>query len=99
MPTYVYETIPANAKQKPRRFEVEQRMSAAPLTHDPESGLPVRRVVSGGLGFIGAVDKSAPGPGPCGAGACGMGGEAPCGVPGMCGMNPGGHMCGPGCDH
>ena len=67
MPTYVYETIPSDPTQKPRRFELEQRMSAAPLTHDPDTGLPVRRVISGGLGFIGAADKTAPEPGPCGA--------------------------------
>lgn len=99
MPTYVYETIPTDATTKPHRFEVEQRMSAAALTHDPDSGLPVRRVISGGLGFIGAADKSASEPGACGAGACGMGGDAPCGVPGMCGMDAGGHVCGAGCDH
>lgn len=39
MPTYVYETTDPS---KPlRRFEVEQRMSAAALTHDPQTGEPV----------------------------------------------------------
>jgi hypothetical protein len=100
MPTYIYETIPTDPKQKPRRFEVEQRMSAAALTTDPESGLPVRRVITGGLGFIGAADKSAPEPGPCGMGGCGLGGDGPCGMGGECPMpSGGGHMCGPGCDH
>jgi len=94
MPTYVYETIPANPKQQPRRFEVEQRMSAAALTTDPETGLPVRRVISGGLGFIGASDKSAE-TGSCGMGACGT---DDCGL--MSGAGPGhGHCCGPGCSH
>ncbi|HVY70429.1 MAG TPA: zinc ribbon domain-containing protein [Verrucomicrobiae bacterium] len=52
MATYVYETIPPNAKTKPRRFEVEQKMSDPPLKTDPETGLPVRRVIIGGSGIV-----------------------------------------------
>jgi predicted nucleic acid-binding Zn ribbon protein len=52
MATYVYETIPSNPKQAPRRFEVVQKMSDPPLTKDPETGLPVRRVISGGSGMV-----------------------------------------------
>lgn len=52
MATYVYETIPKNSKQKPRRFEVEQKMSEPPLTTDPKTGLPVRRVITGGSGWV-----------------------------------------------
>jgi len=52
MATYVYETIPKNAKTKPRRFEVEQKMSDPPLTTDPKTGLPVRRVIIGGSGWV-----------------------------------------------
>ena len=52
MSTYIYETIPRTAKQKPRRFEVQQKMSDPPLKVDPESGLPVRRVITGGSGNI-----------------------------------------------
>ena len=48
MATYVYETIPKKAGQKPRRFEFVQKMSDPALTHDPESGLPVRRIIIGG---------------------------------------------------
>ncbi len=59
MPTYVYETVPRNAQVKPVRFEIEQRMSAAALTTHPETGEPVRRVISGGLGFIGCEKPSA----------------------------------------
>lgn len=51
MPTYVYETVPDAAETEPRRFEVFQRMSDAPLTVDPDSGLPVRRLVTGGIGL------------------------------------------------
>ncbi|HMP76045.1 MAG TPA: zinc ribbon domain-containing protein [Kiritimatiellia bacterium] len=48
MPIYVYETIPAEG-ETPRRFEFRQGMTEAPLRVDPESGLPVRRVITGGL--------------------------------------------------
>ncbi len=52
MAIYVYETIPKNPNAKPRRFEVEQRMSDAPLKTDPKTGLPVRRVIIGGSGIV-----------------------------------------------
>lgn len=52
MATYVYETIPKNPRQKPRQFEVEQKMSDPPLKNDPETGLPVRRVITGGSGLV-----------------------------------------------
>ncbi len=48
MPTYVYETLGA----KKRRFELRQSMNDAALTHDPDTGEPVRRVISGGYGII-----------------------------------------------
>lgn len=49
MPIYVYETVPATPGARPRRFEVRQRMADAPLTRDPETGEPIRRVIVGGL--------------------------------------------------
>jgi predicted nucleic acid-binding Zn ribbon protein len=52
MATYIYETIPTKPGKKVRRFEVEQRMSDPPLTHDPKTGEPVRRVITGGSGWI-----------------------------------------------
>lgn len=52
MATYVYETIPQKKGQKVRRFEIEQKMSDDALTHDPETGLPVKRVIIGGSGLI-----------------------------------------------
>jgi predicted nucleic acid-binding Zn ribbon protein len=52
MATYIYETIPQKKGQKPRRFEVLQKMTDPPLTRDPETGLPVRRVITGGSGNI-----------------------------------------------
>ncbi len=52
MPTYVYETIPQQAGEKPRQFEVVQSMRDAPFTKDPQTGLPVRRVISLGYSLI-----------------------------------------------
>lgn len=52
MATYIYETIPNKPGQKPRRFEVVQKMSDPPLEKDPETGLPVRRVITGGSGLV-----------------------------------------------
>ena len=52
MATYVYETIPKTAKHKPRRFEVQQRMSDPPLKKDPKTGEPVRRIIVGGSGWV-----------------------------------------------
>lgn len=52
MATYIYETIPKDAKTKPRRFEVVQKMSDPALKTDPETGLPVRRVIVGGSGIV-----------------------------------------------
>jgi len=48
MATYIYETIPSKGGEKPRRFEVVQKMSDPPLTTDPKTGEPVRRIITGG---------------------------------------------------
>lgn len=48
MPTYIYETIPENGEE-PRQFEVWQSMKDAPLGVDPETGLRVRRLITGGM--------------------------------------------------
>lgn len=53
MPTYTYETIPQSPDEKPERFEVKQSILAAPLAKHPETGQPVKRVITGGLGFLG----------------------------------------------
>lgn len=79
MATYVYETIPRLTGVAPRRIEVVQSMKDAPLTTDPTTGEPVRRVISGGYGFIGGAEKSAPvSAAPCAAGcACHSGPRIP----------------------
>jgi len=51
MPTYIYESIPNDTSRQPRRFEIIQKMSDDALTTDPETGDPVRRVITGGLGL------------------------------------------------
>ena len=49
MPTYVYR------REDGTTFETVQRISDAPLTHDPETGQRVERVISGaGLIFKGS---------------------------------------------
>jgi predicted nucleic acid-binding Zn ribbon protein len=52
MTTYIYETIPEKPGEEPRRFEVQQKMSDPPLKTDPETGLPVKRVITGGSGVV-----------------------------------------------
>ena len=45
MPIYVYEVILEDGSGG-ETFEVLQQMSDPPLTHHPESGLPLRRVLT-----------------------------------------------------
>jgi predicted nucleic acid-binding Zn ribbon protein len=73
MPIYVYETVPAGPGESPERFELRQSMSDAPLTQHPETGVPVQRVLSGGLvTFTGSAASAgaAPSGGGCGAAQC-----------------------------
>ncbi len=48
MPTYIYETLTEPAV----RFEFKQSMKDPALTQHPETGEPVRRVISGGYGML-----------------------------------------------
>lgn len=81
MATYVYETIPAHPDAAPHRFEVVQSMKDAPLRQHPDTGEPVRRVISGGYGLMGVNEKTAapaPAAAPCAAGcACHSGPRIP----------------------
>lgn len=54
MATYVYETLPQNPGDTVVQFELKQSMRDDPLTQHPETGVPVRRIISGGYGLIGA---------------------------------------------
>ncbi len=87
MPTYVYETIPQKPGDAVVQFEIKQSMRDDALTQHPETGVPVRRLISGGYGLIGAnTGKSSEGAsapsapaaghshgGGCCGGACGCG--------------------------
>lgn len=74
MPTYLYETIPSGHGDVPERFEVRQSFSDEPLTEHPDTGVRVRRVISGGMGLMTRAGHSLPEPGPgCGPGSCGCG--------------------------
>jgi hypothetical protein len=80
MATYVYETIPRQPDELPKRFEVVQSMKDAPLARRPGTGEPVRRVISGGFGLMGLDDKRAARPQVTrGGGGCGCGGACTCG--------------------
>lgn len=52
MPLYLYETVPAQPDDAPERFQLRQAMHEPALTTHPETGVPVRRVISGGMGFV-----------------------------------------------
>lgn len=72
MATYVYETIPQSADEKPERFEIQQSMKDDALAAHPESGKPVKRVIVGGYGF--SMGGNAPAPAPSGGSCCSGGG-------------------------
>jgi predicted nucleic acid-binding Zn ribbon protein len=50
--TYLYETIPQQEGDSVEQFEIQQSMQDLPLTHHPETGVPVRRVILGGWGLM-----------------------------------------------
>ena len=72
MATYTYETIPQHAGESPRRFEIKQSMKDSALTHHPDTGEPVRRVITGGAGLMG-VKSSAGSSSSSSGGSCGSG--------------------------
>ena len=78
MPTYLYETIPAIPTEQVERFELRQGFNDAPFVVHPDTGAPVRRVISGGMGLVSkgsdssSLPESGSGPG-CGPGSCGCG--------------------------
>jgi len=68
MPIYVYETTD---KKPARRFEAQQSMKDEPLRADPETGRPVRRVITGGYGVLQKAGASRATSQGCGTGGCG----------------------------
>ena len=76
MATYLYETIPGTTDEPVESFEIHQSMKDAALTRHPESGKPVRRVITGGFGFVakgGSASAHKPSPAPSSGGGCGSG--------------------------
>jgi len=61
MPTYTYETIPENPDEQPERFEIRQSILSMALDRHPETGVPIRRVITGGLGFLGGSSRGSKG--------------------------------------
>lgn len=70
MPTYVYETVPSDQGESIETFEVHQSMADPPLTRHPETGRPIRRVISGGFGVLTRSGSGSPAPAPRPAGGC-----------------------------
>jgi predicted nucleic acid-binding Zn ribbon protein len=74
MATYIYETT--DPSKPVQQYEIQQSMKDAPLTAHPETGEAIRRVITGGFGYIGSGSASAqseaprPRSGGCGSG-CG----------------------------
>ncbi|MEC8928862.1 MAG: zinc ribbon domain-containing protein [Verrucomicrobiota bacterium] len=52
MPTYTYETIPQKKGERPRQFEVVQKMKDPPLKKHPDTGQPCKRIITGGCGVV-----------------------------------------------
>jgi len=73
MATYLYETVPSTPGEEPATFEIQQSMKDAPLTTHPETGVPVRRVITGGFGFVSKAGSSPAPQRPSSGGGCGSG--------------------------
>ena len=77
MATYTYETIPCEADEPVRTYEIQQSMRDAAFTRHPETGEAIRRVITGGLGIMTSGKNSSPAPaasgGHCCSGGCGCG--------------------------
>ncbi|MBL9120157.1 MAG: zinc ribbon domain-containing protein [Phycisphaerae bacterium] len=72
MPTYVYETVTKDGSEG-KRFEISQSIKDPPLERHPETGEPVRRVVTLPLVLGTALGANAAAEGPSGGHCCGGG--------------------------
>lgn len=73
MAVYLYQTIPVRDGEPVRTYEIRQSMKDAALSRHPETGEPIRRVITGGLGVM-TSSKGAPAPRPAARGHCCGGG-------------------------
>jgi predicted nucleic acid-binding Zn ribbon protein len=76
MATYIYETIPSKPSEEPIQFEIQHSMKDSALTHHPQTGQPIRRLITGGLGIMGFSSETSPSASSsashgCGSGSCG----------------------------
>ena len=67
MPTYVYETV----RRPARRYEIKQSIKEDALRTHPETGEEIRRVITGGLGYLARGKGTAAPAHGCGTGSCG----------------------------
>ena len=79
MPTYTYQVISRDGRGG-ERFEVVQRMGDEPLEAHPDTGEPVRRVITGGSGVLGqpvrrstVINKNLAAATPCGCSKTALG--------------------------
>ncbi len=72
MAIYTYETIPASPGEPVHTYELRQSMRDDAFTHHPETGEPIRRVITGGLGIMTSGKSGSVAP--SGGHSCGMGG-------------------------
>lgn len=70
MPTYVYEIIPDNPSLEITTFEYKQGMNDEPITVHPETGQPVRRVITGGFTLGSINHNSSSTSSCCSSGSC-----------------------------
>jgi predicted nucleic acid-binding Zn ribbon protein len=78
MAVYVYQTIPSKEGEPVRTYEIRQSMKDAALAKHPETGEPIRRVITGGFGVMTSSKGASPVPSPtsgshCCGGGCGCG--------------------------
>ncbi|MCH1504086.1 MAG: zinc ribbon domain-containing protein [Verrucomicrobiaceae bacterium] len=66
MATYVYESVPGAADEPVERFEIRQSMMDDALDTHPDTGKPIRRVITGGyLSTGGGTNRASPAGGAC----------------------------------
>jgi predicted nucleic acid-binding Zn ribbon protein len=78
MAVYIYETIPSKEGEPARTYEIRQSMKDAAFTNHPETGEPIRRIITGGFGLMTSSKGASPAPGPTAGGHC-CGGGCGCG--------------------
>jgi predicted nucleic acid-binding Zn ribbon protein len=52
MPTYIYESIPESCCDDPKHYEIDQSEHDAPLSHHPETGESIKRVLIGDTALV-----------------------------------------------